>query len=270
MVAAVVAACNNPSVESSSTEDTVTVIPTATATAPEPASTEEILARPEVPILCYHQIRDYKEKDSRTARAYIVPVAAFAAQMQALADSGYQSILPNQLYDYLVYNKPLPPRPVLISFDDTRLDQYTTALPEMEKHGFKAAFFIMTVSLGRPGYLSTEQVADLHRKGHSIGSHTWDHHDVRKYQEADWKTQIEKPARQLAAITGEPVKYFAYPFGLWNKQALPELARREVQMAFQLADSRDSSQPLLTVRRIIVPGSFNGQGLVKAMKSSFQ
>lgn len=270
MVAAAVAACNNPSVESSSTEDTVTVIPTATAAAPAPASAEEILARPEVPILCYHQIRDYKEKDSRTARAYIVPVAAFAAQMQALADSGYQSILPNQLYDYLVYNKPLPPRPVLISFDDTRLDQYTTALPEMEKHGFKAAFFIMTVSLGRPGYMSTEQVADLHKKGHSIGSHTWDHHDVRKYQEADWKTQIEKPARQLAAITGEPVKYFAYPFGLWNKQALPELARREVQMAFQLADSRDSSQPLLTVRRIIVPGSFNGQGLVKAMKSSFQ
>lgn len=270
MVAAAVAACNNPSVESSSTEDTVTVIPTATAAAPAPASAEEILARPEVPILCYHQIRDYKEKDSRTARAYIVPVAAFAAQMQALADSGYQSILPNQLYDYLVYNKPLPPRPVLISFDDTRLDQYTTALPEMEKHGFKAAFFIMTVSLGRPGYMSTEQVADLHKKGHSIGSHTWDNHDVRKYQEADWKTQIEKPARQLAAITGEPVKYFAYPFGLWNKQALPELARREVQMAFQLADSRDSSQPLLTVRRIIVPGSFNGQGLVKAMKSSFQ
>ena len=228
-----------------------------------------ILAKKEVPILCYHQIRDYKESDSKVARAYIVPGNIFRDQMQALADSGYQSILPDQLYDYLLYGTALPPKPVMITFDDTRLDQYTEALPALEKHGFKAAFFIMTVSLGRPGYMSRDQVAELARKGHSIGSHTWDHQNVKKYQGDDWVTQIEKPSRQLQEITGQSTEYFAYPFGLWNPQAIPELKKRGLKMAFQLADKPDPNDPLFTVRRIIVPGSMSGSSMLKAMRNSF-
>lgn len=236
---------------------------------PVPATAPEILARKEVPVLCYHQVRDYTATDSRTAKAYIVPVNVFREQMQALADSGYQAILPGQLYDYLLYGKSLPEKPVLITFDDTRLDQYTAALPILDQHQYKAAFYIMTVSLGRPGYMSREQVADLHRKGHSIGSHTWDHQNVKKYEEKDWITQIEKPSKQLEEITGEPTEYFAYPFGLWNPPAIPELKKKGVKMAFQLADKADASDPLHTVRRIIVPGSMSGASMLKAMRNSF-
>ncbi len=46
----------------------------------------------------------------------------------------------------------------MLSFDDTDLDQFTVAYPEMKKYGFKGLFFIMTVSLGRPHYMSREQV----------------------------------------------------------------------------------------------------------------
>src|SRR5690606_16124302 len=60
--------------------------------APEPATAAEILAKKEVPVLCYHQVRDYTPNDSKTARPYIVPVNVFREQMQALADSGYQTI----------------------------------------------------------------------------------------------------------------------------------------------------------------------------------
>ena len=165
--------------------------------------------------------------------------------------------------------QPSPPKPVMITFDDTRLDQYTEALPALEKHGFKAAFFIMTVSLGRPGYMSRDQVAELARKGHSIGSHTWDHQNVKKYQGDDWVTQIEKPSRQLQEITGQSTEYFAYPFGLWNPQAIPELKKRGLKMAFQLADKPDPNDPLFTVRRIIVPGSMSGSSMLKAMRNSF-
>jgi hypothetical protein len=62
------------------------------------ADPKTILGRPEVPILCYHQIRDWKPTDSKTAQAYICPPAAFAEQMKMLADSGYHTILPDQLY----------------------------------------------------------------------------------------------------------------------------------------------------------------------------
>src|SRR3954470_11532707 len=45
-----------------------------------------ILARKEVPILCYHQIRDWKPTDSRSAKDYIMPIADFKAQMKMLHD----------------------------------------------------------------------------------------------------------------------------------------------------------------------------------------
>jgi peptidoglycan/xylan/chitin deacetylase (PgdA/CDA1 family) len=233
------------------------------------ANAATILARKEVPILCYHQIRDYKPTDSKTAMAYIVPPAVFNEQMKALADSGYQTILPDQLFDYLAYGKPLPPKPVMLTYDDTDLEQYTVALPAMNKHNFKGVFFVMTVSLGRPRYMSKEQVKDLSDKGHTIGSHTWDHHNVKKYQGQDWVTQIEKPTKTLESITGKSIKYFAYPFGLWNKEAIPELKKRGMVSAFQLYAKRDEQDPLYTIRRIIVPGSMKPAAMIATMKRNF-
>jgi peptidoglycan/xylan/chitin deacetylase (PgdA/CDA1 family) len=258
-----------------------TAAPAATAEMPAPstpvidekaaaaANPATILARQQVPILCYHQVRDWRPTDSKVARDYIVPPAAFKQQLKMLADSGYHTILPDQLFAYLTMGTALPSKPVILTFDDTDVDQYTVALPEMNKYGFKGVFFIMTVSLGRPNYMTKEQVKDLSDKGHVIGSHTWDHHNVKKYAGNDWVTQIEKPSKQLETITGKPVKYFAYPFGLWNPAAIPQLKQRGIIAAFQLSEKRDPQDPLHTIRRIIVPGSWTPATLSTVMKRSF-
>jgi peptidoglycan/xylan/chitin deacetylase (PgdA/CDA1 family) len=225
-----------------------TVIPSASV----------ILSKKQVPILCYHQIRDWKPTDSKTSREYIVPPAAFAAQMRMLADSGYHTISPDQLYAYLISGARLPSKPILLSFDDTDLDQYTVAYPEMKKYGFKGMFFIMTVSLGKAHYMSREQVHSLSEDGNTIGSHTWDHHNVKKYEGNDWITQLDKPTKQLEQITGKSIRYFAYPFGLWNTAAFPELKKRGFAAAFQLNEKPDPVDPLYSIRRIIVPGTWNG------------
>jgi hypothetical protein len=81
-----------------------------------------VLSRPQVPILCYHQIRDWRPFDSKQAKDYIVPVARFEEHIKMLADSGYHTILPDQLLAYLTTGAPLPEKPVLLTFDDTNLD----------------------------------------------------------------------------------------------------------------------------------------------------
>ncbi len=254
-----------------------TAVNTASAAAPDPGSipaskiadAATITARPQVPILCYHQIRDWRAKDSKGAKDYIVPVTEFKKQMQMLADSGYHTILPDQLYAYLATGAPLPSKPVMLTFDDTDLDQFTVAKPEMDKHGFKGVFFIMTVSLGRPRYMSKAQVKQLADEGHVIGSHTWDHHNVKKYQGDDWLTQIEKPTKTLEEITGKDIKYFAYPFGLWNPPAIPELKKRGMVAAFVLAEKRDPQDPLFTIRRIIASGYWSPRTLHNSIVQSF-
>ncbi len=233
------------------------------------AGAAEILARPQVPILCYHQIRNWVSTDGKMGKDYIVTIAEFKSQMKMLADSGYQTILPDQLYNYLVYGAKLPKKPIMLTFDDTKLDQYTNALPELKKYGFKGVFFIMTVSLGKPNYMSKAQVKELSDAGHVIGSHTYDHQNVKKYQGEDWVTQIEKPTKTLKEITGKDVKYFAYPFGLWNKEAIPELKKRGFTSAFILAEKRDENDPLFTIRRIIASGYWNTRTLHNSIVKSF-
>lgn len=234
-----------------------------------PVDAAVVMARREVPILCYHQIREWRNTDSKTAQNYIVPVQTFRDQMKMLADSGYHTILPDQLYAYLTTGAPLPSKPIMLTFDDTDLEQFTVATPEMEKYGFKGVFFVMTVSLGRPNYMSKAQVKALADSGHTIGSHTWDHHNVKQYQGQDWVTQIEKPSKQLESITGKPITWFAYPFGLWNPQAIPQLKQRGMLAAFQLSGKRDVHDPLHTIRRIIVPGAWKPATLQSWIKKSF-
>jgi peptidoglycan/xylan/chitin deacetylase (PgdA/CDA1 family) len=229
----------------------------------------EILGKKQVPILCYHQIRDWKPTDSKVSKTYIVPPSVFAAQMLMLKDSGYHTISPDQLYAYLISGARLPSKPIILSFDDTDLDQFTVAYPEMKKYGFKGLFFIMTVSLGRPHYMSREQVRTLSDDGNVIGSHTWDHHNVKKYEGNDWIIQLDKPTKTLEQITGKNIRYFAYPFGLWNEAAFPELKKRGFVAAFQLNEKPDISDPLYSIRRIIVPGTWNGIVLNQWIRRDF-
>lgn len=219
--------------------------------------------------MCYHQVRDWREKDSKQAKDYIIPEDRFKDHIKMLADSGYQTVLPDQLLTYLTTGAPLPEKPVMLTFDDTSLGQYTVAAPELEKYGFKGVFFIMTVSLGRPNYMTRAQVKELSDRGHLIGSHTWDHQNVKKYQGQDWITQVEKPSRQLTEITGKPTEFFAYPFGLWNPEAIPELKQRGMVAAFQLAGKRDPQDPLHSIRRIIASGYWSPGSLHRAMENSF-
>lgn len=261
--------CADENIKKAATPTAQIAISTAPLPAPIIADPISIANKPETPILCYHQLRDFRSTDSKRARDYIVPVENFREQMKSLADSGFHSILPDQLYDYLTHGKPLPDKPVMITFDDTRLEHYTEARAELDKYGFKAVFFIMTVSLNRQGYMSKEQVRQLAEEGHVVGLHTWDHKNVKTFTDDDWLIQVEKPGLQLRQITGKPVEYFAYPFGLWDKPALQQMKEHRFKAAFQLSARRDESSPLFCIRRIIVPGEWNASAMQRSMKNSF-
>jgi peptidoglycan/xylan/chitin deacetylase (PgdA/CDA1 family) len=235
----------------------------------EMADLATILSKKEVPILCYHNIKELSASAGEMTKTYTVTPANFAQQMKALSDEGYHSILPDQLYEYLVHDAPLPTNPIMITFDDTRGEQYSLGAAEMKKYGFKGVFFVMTVSIGRPNYLTKEQIKSLADSGNTVAAHTWDHHMVTKYAGEDWNTQLIKPKKKLEDIIGKPVTYFAYPFGLWNKEAIPQIKKSGYQMAFILSTKRDSIDPLYTIRRIIVAGQWSTPSVMKAIKSSF-
>jgi peptidoglycan/xylan/chitin deacetylase (PgdA/CDA1 family) len=221
-----------------------------------------VYAKPEVPVLCYHRISEGPKS------VYRISPATFAAQMKILADSGYHTISPAQLYDYLVYNKALPEKPVMITFDDSRAEHSVIAAPELEKYGFRGVFFIMTITYDKKNYMTKEQIAQLAKSGHTIGLHSWDHTMVTKYKEgADWQKQVAEPKIKLEKIVGGAVEYWAYPYGIYDHRSAEELSKY-FKLSFILATQRDSIQPLQTVRRMAVP-EWTPQSLLKSMHRTF-
>lgn len=246
------------------------------------ADNATIMARKQVPILCYHHIRPIRMA-SKANKGYEVTVAQFKEQMKILADSGYQTITPDQYYEYLTRGAALPEKPVMITYDDTSEEHFTIAKPEMEKYGFKGVFYIMTISINRPNYMTREQIKQLSDDGHIIGSHTWDHSRVDRYKYEnvieergvkktvnDWDQQLAGTKKKLEEITGKPVEHFAYPFGIWSSEGIPEIEKRGYKMAYQLSTKRDSLQPLFTARRMIVSPEWSAQGMIRVMKSTFR
>ncbi|AXY74172.1 polysaccharide deacetylase family protein [Paraflavitalea soli] len=222
---------------------------------------------PQVPILCYHNIRSSLEGHQPD---YTIDRQQFRQHLKVLSDSGYHSITPDQLYQYLTRGIPLPEKPVMITFDDNRLEHYTIAAPMLRQYGFTGVFFIMTVTIGKPGYMSAEQLKKLSDDGHCIGNHTWDHPDMRKLTLQEWRIQVDMPRQYLEKITGRPVQGLAYPYGAWNEAAIKEVKARNVQMAFQLMGKMSNANPLYSIRRLQVSGNLPATELLEVMRSTFR
>ena len=254
--------------EPAPTADSAHAVPKAEI---KPADAATVLSRKQVPVLCYHHIKDLKPGQSKRMLGYTVPVAVFREQIKSLADSGYKTITPDDYINYLNTGTGLPQKPVMISFDDTDEEQYSIGAAELDKYGFKGVYFMMTIPIGRPRYMNKEQIRSLADNGHIIACHTWDHHNVKDYGEADWDKQFAEPKRKLEEISGKPVEHFAYPFGLWKPEAIPELKKRGYKSAYQLSpNKRDSTDPAFTLRRMIVPGDWGAATMHKWMKITFR
>ncbi len=229
-----------------------------------------VAARMRVPILCYHQLRPQTGADSAVDRQYIMPPARFKAELDALVRRGYHTITPDQLLAHLTTGARLPARPVLLSFDDADDDQYRLALPALRRRHMTATFFVMTVVLGNDGYMTRGQVRRLDRAGMTVAAHTWDHHRVDEYAGDDWRTQIDEPTRELARIVGHPVRYFAYPFGVWSPDAFAHLREAGLRAAFQLTEKPISfADPLMTIRRKIADPQWSTRDFERELRSGF-
>lgn len=67
----------------------------------------------------------------------------------------------------------------------------------------------------------------------------------------------------------KPVEYFAYPYGVWNETAVSELKNRGIKAAFQLIGKKSQKEPLYTIKRLLVSGTWSGKELQKQMTNNF-
>ncbi|CAN5420083.1 hypothetical protein BH18THE2_BH18THE2_17280 [soil metagenome] len=102
---------------------------------------------------------------------------------------------------------------VILTFDDGYKSQYTNVKPILDKHGFKATFYVVCnyaqkIDIDR---MNWTEVKELYTEGHEIGSHTMNHQDLTQIPpyRIDYEVGISK---QCINSQGINVSSFAYPF----------------------------------------------------------
>jgi len=196
------------------------VIPTSTQTStpaftPTPTWITQGPGKLVCPILLYHHIAD-----SPTDSRYYVSPRNFEAQIKLLKEWGYQTIPLSLLVEAITNGTELPPRPVIITFDDGDIDVYTNAFPVMQKYDFTGVLYIVSNRLQADGFISAGQIQEMADVGWEVGSHSMSHADLTKSSKDSLYAEVVQSRHDLEEALGVPVESFAYPFGLVKDAAV--------------------------------------------------
>ena len=165
---------------------------------------------PKILVLNYHQVQN-------KANPLSVTISDFDSQMKFLADSGCITITPDELYAGLKGEIDLPPKPVLITFDDGYVDNYTNAFPILKKYGLRATIFIIPAfTSAYPGYMTWDQLKEMEAGGITIESHTLTHPKLEELPDDEIRNELINSKNMLEENLGHPVEFLAYPTGTYN------------------------------------------------------
>ncbi len=193
-----------------------------------------------LPIIMYHSLL----KDPQLAGPYVLSPAQFEDDLLYLKQHGYETVSSAQLMDFVHGRGELPPKPVMITFDDGQYNNLLYGLPLLQKYGMHAVlspigFKVDEFSLGEDrnpiyAYLSWEDISALLTDGtFEIGNHTYSLHSANKGRSGVTRLPGEKPEAHKQVLTADVAKMqqalrehcgyepmvFAFPYGKWDKES---------------------------------------------------
>jgi peptidoglycan/xylan/chitin deacetylase (PgdA/CDA1 family) len=176
-----------------------------------------------VPVLMYHVINP--PIPSAPYPGLYVPKPEFAAQMEALKAAGWHAVTMDQLEAYWTRGVPLPPgKPIVLTFDNGYVSQYTNALPVLKQLGWVGVENIQLTGLPpSQGGLSATQVRALIAAGWELDTQGISHADLITLGPSALRYQTATARQVLRRRYGVPVNWFAYPSGHYNATVIEAL-----------------------------------------------
>ena len=253
---------------------TETWTPTATATpSPTPTFTpgptpDGVAREARVPILMYHYISVPPPGADAVRRDLSVAPDLFESHLRYLKEAGYQAISLRDLVYHLTRGWPLPPKPIILTFDDGNRDNYENAFPLLQKYVFRATFFLVTdfIDEGRPAYLTWAQVKEMHQAGMEFGAHSRNHPDLRDKPTDYLVWQSLGPRETIQYNLGEEPRFYSYPSGAYDEKAIAVIHSAGYWAGLTTHQgATHSSQRLFELKRIRVRGTHSAEDLAKLL-----
>lgn len=196
--------------------------------APQQKQVEMAVPKNGIPVLMYHMIGVDKDDPNNQA---VLSEEHFKEEMKFLKDNDFHPITLQQLYEYMVYNKPVPVRPVVLTFDDGYADTYSIVMPIMKEYGFHCTVFIPTYDADQSTRLNWQQIKDMQASGIDIASHGYHHERLNQMGGSTLTTELQKSQEELKAQLGISNEFFCYPYGGDNAAAEAALKKAGIKLA---------------------------------------
>jgi peptidoglycan/xylan/chitin deacetylase (PgdA/CDA1 family) len=178
----------------------------------------------------YHEINEPAQAWSHLA----VSPAAFKEQLAYLAETGCTILTAGAFAALLADAGQVPPRSVILTFDDGFEDFHRYAVPALVEHGFAATVFVTTdwiqdagpgTAASRPGtMLSWSQIGEVKAAGMEVGAHSCQHPQLDQIPADRVRDELYSSKARLEDKLGTPVPGLAYPFG-YSSAPVRETAR---------------------------------------------
>jgi peptidoglycan-N-acetylglucosamine deacetylase len=157
-----------------------------------------------------------------------VLIAAFAASpvfamdcSGVLGTARVQTLPPGAMVGSFHYaSPPFASKEIALTFDDGPAPGSTDRILDiLKRECVHATFFV----LGKRAHAAPDLVRRAAAEGHTIGSHTWSHRDLKRVPPEDGKQDVEKTIAAVRSITGraKDARLFRYP----NMSQTPEMNR---------------------------------------------
>ena len=191
----------------------LTLLCAAVITACAPAAAGAWARHTPVPILVYHHVQGY------LAGNYLmyVDTSQFASQLRYLRSHGYHPVTMQQVWDDWTGRADLPRRPVVLSFDDGYLDQYSNAARQLRSYHWPA---VLNLVVHNGTALRDAQVRRMVKWGWEIGSHTLGHPILTRCSSATLHRELVQSRRVLEHKFKVLVDFFCYPGGIYDRRVM--------------------------------------------------
>jgi peptidoglycan/xylan/chitin deacetylase (PgdA/CDA1 family) len=172
-----------------------------------------------VPVFVYHGLAGCDVNAPSRERKYWLRTRQFKEHLGQIRSCGFQVSRLGELWN----ERPATPRrpsTVVITFDDGLSSAYEIAYPLLLEADMRADFFVNPATLGRPGFLTWAQMAEMQRAGMSFQSHSHDHVYLTWLSNRGLEQQLRRSKRMLEDRLGQRVDFLSAPFGELNNQVV--------------------------------------------------
>ncbi|KYZ74782.1 hypothetical protein AXX12_16290 [Anaerosporomusa subterranea] len=204
-------------------------------------------AESKILVLAYHRIGDTADMLTRTREQ-------FQNDLVELRNNGYSTISLQQAEDFFAgKDNYLPPKMVLLTFDDGYADNYENAFPILKQHGDVGTFFLITNLVDTPNRLSSMQIREMHAEGMSFGSHTATHPSMGELTDSQIEEELYQSKQFLKYTFGQPANAIAYPKGGYSSNVIKIAKKMNYTLGFTIKPGVcTSGKDLLELNRIPV------------------